>query len=251
MKKQRERILNSKDNSEKSHELQKKKEKLTSIEKRKLYGGDKTILYEKMGLIDETDIEKYRRKLGINKDVDLETADIDTLLEQTDIAKGKKKSSGLTRSKKNFEKEEFKKILADYNSEKEKIKLMDEEEYQEYNKERQQLKEVYRDEEIIHFPIIIKASSAGTLETLLQETEKLIKGIYRINIIDQAVGPISEADLNNAQINGATIIAFDVTCHSSVAKRVEPMGINVRMHKIIYKFIEDIENFVHDVKQDI
>jgi Translation-initiation factor 2 len=46
------------------------------------------------------------------------------------------------------------------------------------------LKEVYRDEEIKHYPIIIKASSAGTLETLLKETEKLIKGIYRINIID-------------------------------------------------------------------
>jgi len=51
--------------------MKKKAGSLTSIEKRKLYGGDKTILYEKLGLIDETDIEKYRKKFGIKKDVDL------------------------------------------------------------------------------------------------------------------------------------------------------------------------------------
>jgi translation initiation factor IF-2 len=53
-----------------------------------------------------------------------------------------------------------------------------------YNEEKLKLKEVFRDEVVRHFPIIIKASTAGTLETLLQETEKLIKGIYRINVID-------------------------------------------------------------------
>ncbi len=46
------------------------------------------------------------------------------------------------------------------------------------------LKEVFRDEEIKHFPIIIEASTAGVLETLLSETDKLIKGLYRVNVID-------------------------------------------------------------------
>lgn len=59
------------DPSDRTHEMKKKAGSLTSIEKRKLYGGDKTILYEKLGLIDETDIEKYRKKFGIKKDVDL------------------------------------------------------------------------------------------------------------------------------------------------------------------------------------
>ncbi len=64
--------------------------------------------------------------------------------------------------------------------------------------EKMKLKEVFRDEDIDHFPLIIKASTAGTLETLLQETEKLIKGIYRLHIIDSSVGPITEGDLTNA-----------------------------------------------------
>lgn len=51
---------------------------------------------------------------------------------------------------------------------------MDEEEKLEYSVEKQKLKEVFRSEDIKHFPIIIKASSAGTLETLLKEAEKVI-----------------------------------------------------------------------------
>ncbi len=44
---------------------------------------------------------------------------------------------------------------------------MDIEERQKYEQERLKLKEVYRDEDIKHYPIVLKASSAGTLETLL------------------------------------------------------------------------------------
>ena len=44
---------------------------------------------------------------------------------------------------------------------------MDEEEREKYKEEKLKLKEVFRDEDVKHFPIIIKASTAGTLETLL------------------------------------------------------------------------------------
>lgn len=75
---------------------------------------------------------------------------------------------------------------------------MDDDEKKKYQDEKLKLKEVFRDEDVEHFPLIIKASTAGTLETLLQETDKLIQGIYRINVIDYSVGPITEGDLNNA-----------------------------------------------------
>lgn len=57
--------------------MKKKVHGLTRIEKGKLYSGDKTILYEKLGLIEESDIEKYRKKLGIAKGIDLTTLDAD------------------------------------------------------------------------------------------------------------------------------------------------------------------------------
>ena len=41
-------------------------------------------------------------------------------------------------------------------------------------KEKVKIQELYRDDNIGYFPIIIKASQAGSLETLLTEAEKII-----------------------------------------------------------------------------
>ena len=115
--------LLSVDHSQRAHELKKSVKGLTNIEKRKLYGGDKTILYEKLGLIEETDIEKYRKKFGIKKGIDLtqvDLEDVDSILEQSALLKGeepgasKKKRSGLKIAKEKFDKEEFKKVIAEF-----------------------------------------------------------------------------------------------------------------------------------------
>jgi hypothetical protein len=57
--------------------LKKKVKGLSRIEKGKIYGGDKTIMYEKLGLVEESDLEKYRKKLGIKKGVDLASLDVE------------------------------------------------------------------------------------------------------------------------------------------------------------------------------
>jgi translation initiation factor IF-2 len=157
----------------------------------------------------------------------------------------------MQRAKHDFDKEEFKKIISDLKLEKAKLEAMEDEERVKYQEEKLKLKEVFRDEDVKHFPIIIKASTAGTLETLLQETEKLIKGTYRVNVIDYQVGPITEGDLSNAHQTGAIILGFDVACTPMVAKGAEAQGVCIRQHKLIYKFVEDIENYVFDVKKEI
>jgi translation initiation factor IF-2 len=62
------------------------------------------------------------------------------------------------------------------------------------------------------------------------------------------VGPISEADLSHAQTTGALILAFDVPCSPMMEKKAEAQGVTVRLHKLIYSFIEDVQDIVHDVK---
>lgn len=116
------------DSSQKAHELKKGVNKLTRIEKGKIYGGDKTIMYEKLGLVEEGDLERYRKKLGIKKGVDLASIDlddVDSILEASQSSgmgtnnmrdpKGNpnKKLSYMQRAKKDFDKEEFKKIVSD------------------------------------------------------------------------------------------------------------------------------------------
>ena len=105
------------DLSKKSHDLRKQIHGLGRIEKGKLYGGDRTILYEKMGLIDENDIEKYRKKLGIKKEINVAELDeetLDLILENKEQGTRKKSRSPLQIAKKEFEKEELKKIVLDY-----------------------------------------------------------------------------------------------------------------------------------------
>ena len=75
---------------------------------------------------------------------------------------------------------------------------MSEEEKSEYIDEKQKLQEVLRNDNLKYYPLIIKASTAGTLETLLKEAEKVIAGLNRVQIIDFGVGPVTEGDMQHA-----------------------------------------------------
>ena len=51
---------------------------------------------------------------------------------------------------------------------------MDDEDLREEEKAKMKIQEMFRDESTAYQPIIIKASQAGVLETVLQEAEKII-----------------------------------------------------------------------------
>lgn len=78
------------DSSQKAHDLKKKVKGLSRIEKGKIYGGDKTIMYEKLGLVEESDLERYRKKFGLKKGIDLteiDINDVDAMLEASTAQK--------------------------------------------------------------------------------------------------------------------------------------------------------------------
>ena len=60
------------------------------------------------------------------------------------------------------------------------------------------------------------------------------------------MGPITEADISNAVSTNAVILGFDVPCSGPVEKKAEAAQITVRLHKLIYKFTDDVEDLVHD-----
>ena len=76
-RKDKEHAMGVVDSSQKAHDLKKGVKGLSRIEKGKLYSGDKTIMYEKLGLVEESDLERYRKKLGLKKGVDLTELDLD------------------------------------------------------------------------------------------------------------------------------------------------------------------------------
>ena len=62
------------------------------------------------------------------------------------------------------------------------------------------------------------------------------------------MGPITEADISLAANTGATIIGFDCHCSQMMSNKSEAANVPIKLHKLIYRFMDDLENIVHDVK---
>jgi translation initiation factor IF-2 len=75
---------------------------------------------------------------------------------------------------------------------------MDDDELLARRKEKAKIQELFRDDVIGYFPLIIKSSQAGSLETLLTEAYKIIGDTFKVQIISTGVGPLTEKDLNEA-----------------------------------------------------
>lgn len=127
---------------------------------------------------------------------------------------------------------------------------MDEEEYLEAQAEKAKIKALFREDDdgVQYYPIIVKANQGGSLETLLVEASKIIGAHYQVQILDSGVGPISEADISQATSTGALIMGFDVPCTSQNVKKAEALGVTIKLHKLIYKFTDDLNDIIHDVK---
>lgn len=142
------------------------------------------------------------------------------------------------------------KVHENLEKERHELEQMDEDEFLQAQAEKAKLKALFRqdDDDFKSYPLIIKANQAGSLETLLMESSKIIGQHYQVSILDSGVGPISEADISQATSTGAIIIGFDVPCSQPNAKKAEALGVPVRVHKLIYKFMDDLNDIVHDVK---
>ncbi|MCL1949771.1 MAG: translation initiation factor IF-2 [Turicibacter sp.] len=89
--------------------------------------------------------------------------------------------------------------------------------------------------------LIIKGDVQGSVEALAGSLQKIeVEGV-KINIIRQSVGTITETDVTFAAASGAIIIGFNVRPASSVRQLAANEGVDIRLHSIIYKVIDEIE----------
>ncbi|MFC5532499.1 translation initiation factor IF-2 [Cohnella yongneupensis] len=89
--------------------------------------------------------------------------------------------------------------------------------------------------------VILKADVQGSLEALKGSLEKIeIEGV-RVRTIHSGVGAITESDVILASASSAIVIGFNVSPDSGAATTAEQEKVDVRLHSIIYKVIEEIE----------
>lgn len=90
--------------------------------------------------------------------------------------------------------------------------------------------------------VIIKADVQGSVEALASSLQKIeVEGV-RVNIVHSAVGAINESDVTLAEASNAFIIGFNVRPTSEARQQAEADDVEVRLHSIIYKVIEEMED---------
>ena len=89
--------------------------------------------------------------------------------------------------------------------------------------------------------IIVKGDVDGSIEALSESLEKLSTDAIKVNIIQKAVGQISESDIMLASASDAIVIGFQVRPSLQARKLAETEQIDVRLYSVIYKAIEEIK----------
>ncbi len=96
--------------------------------------------------------------------------------------------------------------------------------------------------EIQEIPVIIKADVQGSAEAVKSSMEKLdVKGV-KVNVIHATAGAITESDIMLADASKAMIIGFNVRPDANIRRKAEEAGVSIRLHDIIYKATEEMEN---------
>ncbi len=89
--------------------------------------------------------------------------------------------------------------------------------------------------------IIVKADVQGSVEAVKQSLVKLSNEEVVVKVIHGGVGAINESDVTLASASNAIIIGFNVRPDTTAKAIADREGVDVRLYKIIYNAIEDVE----------
>ena len=89
--------------------------------------------------------------------------------------------------------------------------------------------------------LIIKADVQGSVEAVKQSLVKLSNEEVVVKCIHGGVGAINESDVILASASNAIIIGFNVRPDAQAKATAEREGVDVRLYRVIYQAIEDIE----------
>ncbi len=90
--------------------------------------------------------------------------------------------------------------------------------------------------------IIVKGDTDGSIEALSDSFIKLSTEKVQVNVINKAVGQISENDVMLASASEAIIIGFQVRPSADARKAADREGVEINTYSIIYDAIDDVKS---------
>jgi len=89
--------------------------------------------------------------------------------------------------------------------------------------------------------VVVKADVQGSAEALTTALQKIdVEGV-NVRILHTGAGAINESDITLASAFNAIVVGFNVRPDVNAKRAAEAEGVEIRLHRIIYKVIEEIE----------
>jgi translation initiation factor IF-2 len=93
--------------------------------------------------------------------------------------------------------------------------------------------------------VIVKADVQGSVEAVRTSLEKISNEEVRVRAIHGGVGAITPTDVMLASASNAIIVGFNVRPQPQAKEAAEQEKVDIRLYRVIYQAIEDIENAIH------
>src|SRR5699024_4058700 len=90
--------------------------------------------------------------------------------------------------------------------------------------------------------VILKADVQGSDEAVASAVQEIdVEGVD-IKIIHTGVGAIKESEIRSESASNALVIGFNVRPDANAKKAARSEKVDIRLHRVIYKAIEEIES---------
>jgi translation initiation factor IF-2 len=103
--------------------------------------------------------------------------------------------------------------------------------------------------------LIVKADVQGSLEPIITSLEELAieenERDLKVRILHSDIGNISDSDVTLASASGAIIVGFQVGVEPAAQRRADGEGIEIRLYKIIYKLIEEVQQALEGLLEPV
>ncbi len=98
-----------------------------------------------------------------------------------------------------------------------------------------------REGKVKELNLLVKSDVQGSAEALKHSLSQIGDENLKVRLIHDAIGNVSESDVNLASASKAIIIAFNVKIDAAAQRLAQIEGVDIRSYEVIYKLVEDIE----------
>ena len=100
--------------------------------------------------------------------------------------------------------------------------------------------------------LIIRADVLGSLEAIITSLKNLVCPNVEVRIVKSGLGGLTEADVELAKTTQSWLMGFNIKINNSVKKLTKESKVRMDFYDIIYKLIEDVQDFMKSlVKSEI